>query len=222
MTSDQEHHWTALVPLSVLKVQLGEEVVESLGNGTRSISVDPAHSHALCLLVCYLLAHAPRPRTQLQQAKFDQLAQSKLLTAINVLILNAGAREFGIEKQTTRSRAYAKARRYLQDNMRPISVDLLASQVNVSRRCLEIGFRESLGISPQAYMQRMRLNAMHRELRQAARGELTVTAAAEKWGFTELGRTAGRYKEMFGELPSQTLQRNSGSPRIRFADILAE
>jgi hypothetical protein len=31
--------------------------------------------------------------------------------------------------------------------------------------------------------------------------------AAHRWGMGELGRVAGQYRELFGELPSETLDR---------------
>ena len=49
------------------------------------------------------------------------------------------------------------------------------------------------------------MNAARRELRDASPGSTTVTRVATRWGFTELGRFAGEYRAMFGELPSETL-----------------
>jgi hypothetical protein len=50
--------------------------------------------------------------------------------------------------------------------------------------------------------------------------EFTVTAAMRTHGFTELGRTAQRYREIFQEKPSDTLARPLSKPRATFADVL--
>ena len=42
---------------------------------------------------------------------------------------------------------------------------------------------------------------------QAHPAEDKVTAIAAALGFTEIGRFSVRYRELFGESPSQTLQR---------------
>ncbi len=38
-------------------------------------------------------------------------------------------------------------------------------------------------------------------------GGMTVSDAGLHWGFWELGRFAGQYRRLFGELPSETLSR---------------
>ena len=40
--------------------------------------------------------------------------------------------------------------------------------------------------------------------------EMTVTAIASAWGFSNFGALAGRYRARFGETPSQTRRRKSG------------
>ncbi|MFJ9009929.1 helix-turn-helix domain-containing protein [Streptomyces canus] len=42
--------------------------------------------------------------------------------------------------------------------------------------------------------------------RRAAPGTTTVTEVAHVWGFVHLGRFARRYRERYGESPSQTLR----------------
>jgi AraC family ethanolamine operon transcriptional activator len=52
----------------------------------------------------------------------------------------------------------------------------------------------------------MRLNKVRRALR-AADAATTVTEAAMRFGFFHLGRFSAQYHRLFGERPSDTLQR---------------
>ena len=125
---------------------------------------------------------------------------------------------------TPRSRYFACCRAIscAEDLQSPIRVPELAAAVGVSQRVLELGFKETLGISPQRYLRWCRLNHLHRELRRAQPELATVTAIANRWGFTELGRAAVEYRRLFGESPSSTLRRDRQPPGIRYADALSE
>jgi AraC-like DNA-binding protein len=59
-----------------------------------------------------------------------------------------------------------------------------------------------------------RLKEVRRTLRDADPDAVHVAEVAQRFGFTQLGRFAGRYRAMFGETPSATLQRIPGT---RFA-----
>jgi len=85
------------------------------------------------------------------------------------------------------------------------TVPELAAIAGVAVRTLELAFREGAGVTPNQYLRRRRMNAVRRDLRDATPGTTTVTRVAATWGFTELGRFAGAYRAMFGELPSETL-----------------
>ena len=50
------------------------------------------------------------------------------------------------------------------------------------------------------------------KLLRAEAKEVKVTTAAMDWGFWHLGEFAAGYKRLFGELPSQTLQRRDPRP----------
>jgi AraC family ethanolamine operon transcriptional activator len=88
------------------------------------------------------------------------------------------------------------------------------------RRSLEIGFAESMAISPKLFARYVRLNSLHRELIRASPQKHSVTMIEMQLGFSEFGRTAGYYRELFGELPSETLDRQPPDDSMRLSDSL--
>ena len=58
------------------------------------------------------------------------------------------------------------------------------------------------------YLKLRRLNQAHRELRAARGTAASITAIALGVGIYDLGRFAGEYRAVFGELPSETLGRS--------------
>lgn len=107
-----------------------------------------------------------------------------------------------------KKRIIDKARDYVLANMNdaPSIVDLCNS-VGASRRKLQYCFQETLGINPVTYLRTIRLNSVHRELLMQDSTKKVQNIAA-KWGFLHLSRFANDYKQLFGELPSDTLKRN--------------
>ena len=61
-------------------------------------------------------------------------------------------------------------------------------------------------------MLRDRLQGVRRALRNQRAKDTTVTSVATGYGFYELGRFAGAYKELFGEVPSETLRGAANPP----------
>jgi AraC-like DNA-binding protein len=97
------------------------------------------------------------------------------------------------------------ARNWIDANAhRPITVDELARQINLSTRTVYSGFRKYLSQTPMDYLKEVRLCRVREEL-LAAQGRGSVTSIAMDWGFTHLGNFARDYRVKFGELPSQTL-----------------
>jgi transcriptional regulator GlxA family with amidase domain len=78
---------------------------------------------------------------------------------------------------------------------------ILARIAGVSVRTLQQGFRDHIGMSPTAYLRRVRLARAHDQLQ---RGEGTVAEVAYRWGFTHLGRFATAYASVYGVTPSST------------------
>lgn len=89
----------------------------------------------------------------------------------------------------------------------PLTVLDVCRAVGASRRKLQYCFEEILGTHPAWYLRVLRLNAVRRELREHSPASASVSDVACRWGFWHLSRFAAHYRELFGELPSDTLKR---------------
>lgn len=88
----------------------------------------------------------------------------------------------------------------------------VAKRVGVSARTLSGGFQRFRGISPRDFLAARRLEGFRADLENAP-AHLSVSEIAVDWGFSNLGALAGRYRDRFGELPSQTRLRAGGAAR---------
>ena len=88
-----------------------------------------------------------------------------------------------------------------------IYVTDLCRAAGVSERALEYAFKEVMGLTPMAYLVRLRLHRARQALLAASHGSTTVSTVALDWGFWHFGDFSHAYKECFGELPSDTLRR---------------
>ncbi|HGX9474524.1 TPA: helix-turn-helix domain-containing protein, partial [Escherichia coli] len=76
-------------------------------------------------------------------------------------------------------RLLSRAREYVLENMsEPVTVLDLCNQLHVSRRTLQNAFHAILGIGPNAWLKRIRLNAVRRELISPWSQSTTVKDAA--------------------------------------------
>lgn len=109
-------------------------------------------------------------------------------------------------RRPSRAELVAQVDDFLRDNINePITVGDLSRMAGVSERTLRSAFHDVLGVSPKQWALRQRLAAAREALSAAAPGTTTVTEVAMSYGFFELGRFAGRYRTVFGEMPSETL-----------------
>ena len=83
----------------------------------------------------------------------------------------------------------------------------IARKLGVSERFLRRAFNSVHGLPPQRYVRMLKLSRAQLALASARDPSVTVAETALRLGFTELGRFSVRYREMFGERPSTTLQR---------------
>jgi AraC family transcriptional regulator, ethanolamine operon transcriptional activator len=104
-----------------------------------------------------------------------------------------------------RWRLVHEARQLIEQRLaEPPSIATLCAELGVSRRTLQSGFHQVLGVSPLSYLRAVRLHRVRQSLKAAS----SVTDAATQHGFWHFGHFAQDYQAMFGERPSQTLQRS--------------
>jgi AraC family ethanolamine operon transcriptional activator len=151
------------------------------------------------------------PQILMSKHALHSLEQS-IHTAI-ALVLSRSRREASRYRQQTQlAHSYVRRRieQYLDAHLlEPVYLADLCSAAGVSERTLEQVFREAYGVSPLRYLKLRRLNLARQRLRDGAIESTRVTDVALDCGFWELGRFAADYKTLFGESPSQTLQRRA-------------
>ena len=90
---------------------------------------------------------------------------------------------------------------------------------STSERNLRYIFGEFVGISPNHYLSTLRLCEARRLLSEAVPGQNTVRAIALECGLWDLSRFAESYRQLFDELPSETLRvrkKSTGIQRIPY------
>ena len=90
-----------------------------------------------------------------------------------------------------------------------VQVSDLVVATGVSERTLRSAFKEYYGIGPNRYLVIRQLHQVHRALSQADPEGTSVSKILFDHGVWELGRFATRHRQLFGELPSETLRRRS-------------
>ncbi|MCF6735612.1 helix-turn-helix transcriptional regulator [Blastococcus sp. KM273129] len=88
----------------------------------------------------------------------------------------------------------------------PLTLADIVDASGIGPRALQAAFRRYRDTTPTAYLRRVRLDRVHRELQAAdLTTDTTVAAVAARWGFAHHGRFAAAYRQAYGRTPQQTL-----------------
>lgn len=118
----------------------------------------------------------------------------------------ADSREWRVDA-ATHPALLRRATTYLEEHAaEDVGIGDVASAVYVTPRALQYMFRRHLDSTPMAFLRRVRLDHVHRDLMAGDQNTTTVTAAAARWGFAHTGRFAVLYRETFGQSPHVTLR----------------
>jgi len=208
-----------LVPPDVLQAHLTGRTREGTLHAPRGVELlnsSALHARALFDRGKRLAEVAARRPTLFERPEARAAAQAELLELLGLALDTSTAprRTRGDRTRLAHRRVVKLAEDYaLAHSGDRIFVKDLCTATGVSERTVEYAFQKVLGVSPLAYLTRLRLHRVRRALRTAERGSTTVTAEALRWGFWHFGEFSRSYKDCFGELPSETLRRGRSEPQ---------
>ena len=129
--------------------------------------------------------------------------QSNILEALPMAVFNK-------PKPSAEKRSYILKilKDYIEAHLgEQITLMDLCAVAKVSPRTIQRSFKSRLGTTPNAYIQARRLNYVRRDLSIEKNYGVMVADIANRWGFWHMGQFASDYRRLFGELPSETLDR---------------
>jgi AraC-like DNA-binding protein len=86
-----------------------------------------------------------------------------------------------------------------------IEMGLVASRFGISMRAMQENFRRYYGFSPRDYLMECRLDRAHQDL-LAAHGDKSILNIAMECGFPDYKHFSAKYRDRYGELPSETMR----------------
>jgi AraC-like DNA-binding protein len=155
------------------------------------------------------LIHATSSRLE-GAARRDRSATDQALVAACVEAIASG--DQGLERDvfrrlTERNQVIRRADAVMRHLVGgEYSSDRLCRTLGVTERTLQSYFKESIGLTPKSWFQRLSLNRAHEALLHRPIHRNLVTEVALDCGFEHFGRFAQLYRELFGRTPSETVQ----------------
>lgn len=165
------------------------------------LDVSTGAGHSWLKLLLWILTDVDSPEGMVARSQGAQYLESLI---VDGLLL---AQHDQAEALPAPSRTVSLAIEFMRAHLdEPLTPARIASEVFVSVRALQGGFRRELGTTPMSFLRDLRLDAVHLDLQGAVPGQASVAEFAHRRGVNHLGRFAGDYRERFGVTPSETLR----------------
>ena len=177
-----------------------------MGDGIHTFGDRKATSRATRMMRTLFARHFDDP-----SALMDSEAKKSLVSSIMDIIVSipvGGDSSAQIDYEwSKRYQVVRRAREYIIDRIdEPLQIRTICRDIGVSRRALQYSFQDALGINPIAFVRIFRLNRARCDLTRTG-AHLQVKDVIDRWGFWHPSRFSGEYRQMFDELPSETLRR---------------
>ncbi len=182
------------------------EIVDFFSSASPPVFLQPANFRHLADVCHLILGFANEPRV-LDDAYLVSVLRCSLLGAIQRAVLESSTSN-GMMLGRRENRALAMMYEALLANEEsPVTVRQLCSEIGVNERTLQRAVRAEFDCTVHHLLRRRRIHEARRQLLHSESGRLSVTEVSHSLGFHDGGRFARDYKKIFGEYPSQTLQR---------------
>lgn len=205
---DGQHNWySVFVPTSLLLEVRGEEEEIPSVDGSRS-SIRIHQSRCMQDLVERLLAAlVVEPTVLTTQASVTAFQEEIRSAAIRLLRLSPVRNQ---APKVSRQELVKSAVKLIEgDRECSLTIAKIAELSEIPERTLRSAFNDWFGVSPRQYLSLRRLHDARKMLCSSCPDQVTVAQVAVAHGFWDLGRFAGRYRKLFGELPSETRRKKS-------------
>jgi len=160
--------------------------------------------------------------TEARPGIISRREESLVLAVIDAL---ADERSLAKDSFKKSERAVALALEVIHNSeLENISAAALCKHAGCSQRTLEVSFLKRFDVTPKKYIKCLRLAQVHRGLRNFDAQDCdSIIELAGIHGFWHMGQLAADYRRIYGELPSNTLNRIKSHalspPPLRFFDV---
>jgi AraC family ethanolamine operon transcriptional activator len=207
-----EHDWCAVfIPHKILKRvdENFDSFLDSIKKTCRVSAPDRQSANQLQSIVGQLM-NAAATYSEFESTPAATNAAANLLKVASGFVglqsteqLNGNGRP-----KISRDQIIRNAMEVIEQNARaPVALGDLTAAANVSERTLRTAFQEYFGMGPVRYLMLNQLHRVHLALKLADREEFTVGQVLMDHGEYAFSRFASRHKRLYGELPSETLQK---------------
>ncbi len=216
ISTKAEHDWCSIFVPSHKLAATSELVESSSGSEKMRCRVsrpNPQLAAQFRALVSPLMTTAAN-YSEFESAPAATCAAAELLKVASLIIGQGQGGKLKLEgrPKLSREEIIRRSKNLLEEREgKTVLVGELAARSRVSERTLRTAFKEYFGVGPARYLQLRQLHQVHRALKAADPEAVNTSNVLLKHGVWEFTHFASRYRRLFGELPSQTLQRKSSS-----------
>ena len=202
---------TLNIPMPRLRAAFGAnagEILDPLLRETRLINLTDKIVRRMTWIARQVIeipsAEASNDGSEIRQRELEEHFTTALISGLNDLYEGGP----GNLARKNHVKHVIAARNFIESHLdAPLGLETLARETGVSPRTLEYAFRRVYDTTPLNFIKVRRLHAARRRLLESDDPELTVTKVALGYGFQHFSYFARDYRLLFGELPSNTLQR---------------